>query len=193
MTSVTRSISRIGGQAASAANGGRDAGSSGGSSGSAARGGASGAGNTSGALGSGGTSDASSGGAGATSGTGGSTRDGAAGAGGSAGANCTQNCMSTGLDCCDGRCVNLRNDIQNCGSCGNTCSGPRPFCRGTTCGEPICAMTAQCATGSYCCEMTCCSDAQLCCAHFGGPAGSYFCHTPTAAQPTCPPGCPNCP
>ena len=184
--------SGAGGQAASSGNGGRAGGSNGGSSGGAARGGASGAGNSSGALGAGAASDASSGGVAGNGGNGGGTRDGAVGVGGSAG-DCTQNCKSTGLDCCNGRCVNLRNDIQNCGSCGNACSGPRPFCSFTKCGEPICTMTTPCATASYCCENTCCNDGQLCCAHFGGPAGSYFCHTPTAEQPTCPPGCPLCP
>ena len=34
---------------------------------------------------------------------------------------------------CGGVCVNLRNDEQNCGGCGNACTAPTPVCRQGTC------------------------------------------------------------
>ena len=43
-----------------------------------------------------------------------------------------------GLVCCDGSCVNLRNDIRNCGACGVTCSGAQPYCNGNACTTAPC-------------------------------------------------------
>ncbi len=34
-----------------------------------------------------------------------------------------------GIKCCGGFCVNAGNDILNCGTCGNTCSGTHPIAR----------------------------------------------------------------
>jgi hypothetical protein len=83
-----------------------------------------------------------------------------------------------GFVCCNGACVNTRNDINNCGGCGNVCPGPNPFCAGTACG------TAPCSPP--------CSGGQLCCDVQGpGPSRPPMCTTPTDAG-TCPLGCPLC-
>ncbi len=87
---------------------------------------------------------------------------------------CTVLCLR-GLDCCDGQCVNLMNDIHNCGGCGVVCSGPQPYC------------AASCVVAP--CEPPC-SDGQLCCDVRGpGPERGPACTTPTASG-TCPPGQP---
>jgi hypothetical protein len=62
---------------------------------------------------------------------------GSAGSGGSGGA-----CDCDGLDCCDDACVNLSNDVLNCGSCANVCPGPNPFCDDGVCGAPPCDLDA---------------------------------------------------
>jgi len=47
-----------------------------------------------------------------------------------------------------------------------------------------------CGNGSTCCGTSCCSTGQLCCQQEGPVATLYpGCFTPTAAQPTCAPGC----
>jgi hypothetical protein len=85
--------------------------------------------------------------------------------------------------------VNALNDIQNCGACGNPCTGTQPYCHNGTCGTPECATT--CSNGP-CCGMECCSTGQLCCDVYGGVQAQYpFCTTPTATG-TCPAGCPAC-
>lgn len=83
-----------------------------------------------------------------------------------------------GFVCCDGSCVNTRNDIHNCGHCGVVCSGAQPFCDGTSC------TTAPCMPG--------CGAGQLCCNVQGpGPSRGPMCTTPTDGG-TCPLGCPLC-
>jgi hypothetical protein len=67
------------------------------------------------------------------------------------------------LSCCGGRCVNPRNDLFNCGSCGNTCTGDPPFCDEGSCGAPPCGLGAPCEVGSFCCGGMCCATGQLCC------------------------------
>jgi hypothetical protein len=43
---------------------------------------------------------------------------------------------SGGLTDCSGTCVNLTNDINNCGACGNVCQPPNTSCIGSTCTIP---------------------------------------------------------
>jgi hypothetical protein len=102
---------------------------------------------------------------------------------------CNQACM-TGRTCCGGGCVNTSNDPRNCGGCGRTCSGDRPFCAGGTCTANPCQRDGgTCAGGGACCGTTCCAAGQLCCDVEGPVGGIVQCHTPTADQPTCPQGC----
>jgi hypothetical protein len=89
---------------------------------------------------------------------------------------CTLQC-AMGFTCCDNACVNLRNDIHNCGACGVVCTGPQPFCAGTACG------TAPCEPP--------CADGQLCCDVRSAVSRPPSCVAPTSSG-TCPLGCPLC-
>ena len=64
--------------------------------------------------------------------TGGATASGGFTAGGSGGGSsvCDQDCK--GKTCCDGTCVDLKADAQNCGACGDTCAAGRT-CMGGAC------------------------------------------------------------
>lgn len=114
--------------------------------------------------------------------------DGGAGSGGGGGGNsstdmalngkpCAVLC-SMGFVCCDGNCVNTRNDINNCGHCGNVCPGPNPFCAGTACGTAPC--NPPCTGGTLCCDV-----------QGPGPSRPPMCTGPTDLG-TCPVGCPLC-
>ncbi|MGZ3408229.1 MAG: hypothetical protein ACXVAN_17390 [Polyangia bacterium] len=83
-----------------------------------------------------------------------------------------------GFTCCDGACVNLRNDIRNCGVCGHVCSAPDDFCDGSSCVAPPCSPA--CGAGMLCCDVP-----------GPGPSRGPMCTTPTV-DGTCPPGCPLC-
>lgn len=90
---------------------------------------------------------------------------------------CAVLCMM-GFVCCDGACVNLRNDIHNCAACGIVCTAPNDFCDGTKCGPPPCSPA--------------CDPSTLCCDVPGpGPSRGPTCTPPTMSG-TCPPGCPLC-
>jgi hypothetical protein len=118
---------------------------------------------------------------------------GAGGAGGSGGAPCNgPNGCAGGTTCCGGKCVNLQNDPFNCGSCGSACAASPPYCSGV-CQAPPCFAPTLPPPGSFCCGQNHCKQGQLCCDVQGpGPTGGPVCHTPSAAQPTCPIGCPLC-
>ncbi len=134
------------------------------------------------------------------SGTGGSV-DGnggtsAGGAGGGAGASsggsgsggdCQPAC-GRGFSCCDGHCVNLANDILNCGACGVECEGAFPFCNGQECATAPCSASRDCRGGN-CCGSECCGVGQLCCEVNVGPT-RLGCVD--AVEGTCPMGCPEC-
>jgi hypothetical protein len=126
--------------------------------------------------GSGGTAKAGAGGTGA----GGSTA-------GTCGASCGPNC---GFQCCGAECVNLGNDINNCGACGTVCPTPNPYCDNGKCGTPPC-QGATCAAGTTCCcEAQCCTAGQLCCEVSQGTVGVYC--TKATDKGTCPTGCAQC-
>src|SRR6478609_7830098 len=74
--------------------------------------------------------------------------DGGGGSGG--GKPCAVLC-TMGFICCDGACVNTRNDIHNCGGCGNVCNAPNDFCDGQKCAPPPCSPS--CGSGELCCEV----------------------------------------
>ncbi|HEX8950772.1 MAG TPA: hypothetical protein VF997_21490 [Polyangia bacterium] len=103
-----------------------------------------------------------------------------AGGGGSGGGGtqvCTVFC-SMGFTCCSNACVNLRNDIHNCGACGVTCTAPNDFCDGQKCVPPPCS--PPCGAGTLCCDV-----------QGPGPSRGPMCTAPTTSG-TCPLGCPLC-
>lgn len=96
---------------------------------------------------------------------------------GDAGKACAVLC-TMGFTCCDGACVNLRNDIHNCGACGVVCTAPNDFCNGQQCAPPPCSPA--CGAGTLCCQV-----------QSAGPSMGPSCFPPTSSG-TCPPGCPLC-
>ena len=98
------------------------------------------------------------------------------------------NCL--GFSCCGSTCVNLDNDIKNCGTCANGCSGAHPFCDGGTCGLPPCDGTV-CADTSYCCDTQCCTADQICCDVPGPVEIGARCTAPDG-NGSCPKGCLAC-
>jgi hypothetical protein len=102
------------------------------------------------------------------------------------GAACTPDC-GIGRACCDGVCVNLTNDPDNCGVCGVRCTGATGYCDGH-CQSPPCALSGGCGTES-CCGSSCCAAGQLCCNEEGPVGSAPICFTPTSTQTTCPQGC----
>jgi hypothetical protein len=128
---------------------------------------------------------------------------------------CGAQCADSALPC---PCFNGHNDPTNCGGCGIVCEAGTYCAPGPPCGpggceggpqclagsctgscQPLqCSTGTTCEAGTSCCAGDCCSPGQLCCVS-GGHAGPPlpgdtlpYCFTPTAAQPTCPPGCPSC-
>jgi hypothetical protein len=97
---------------------------------------------------------------------------------GDGGGNVCAILCTMGFTCCDGACVNVRNDIRNCGVCGNVCAAPNDFCDGTSCAPPPCS--PPCGAGMLCCDV-----------RGPGPSRPPACTTPTASG-TCPLGCPLC-
>jgi hypothetical protein len=114
-------------------------------------------------------------------GDGGGGSGGGAGSGGTGGGGGTKACAvlcTMGFTCCDGACVNLRNDIRNCGSCGVKCLAPDDYCDGQKCAPPPCSPA--CTSGTLCCSV-----------QTAGPTQGPMCFAPTDGG-TCPPGCPLC-
>ena len=148
------------------------------------------------------SSDGSSGGAAgqsgasgnpAVAGTSGSVAGMAGSAGGAAGSaagsgsgSCDPNC---GFTCCRSECVNLDNDIKNCGACGTVCAGPAPFCNNGKCEQAPC-QAVTCAGTATCCETECCTEGQLCC-NVNAGASRTACF-PATDKGTCPLGCAQC-
>lgn len=185
-----------GSNSGSGSSGGGSNGSSGGStsSGSGGNSGSSGGGSS---TGSGGGSTSGSGGSSSSSGAsssgsgGGSTSGSGGGSGSSSGGpGCGTMCNMPGFQCCSNACVDTFNDPTNCGSCGHHCDGTTNYCNNGHCEAPPCYGVT--CTGGSCCGMSCCDQGQICCEQ-EGPVGGYpSCYTPTAQQPTCPPGCTGC-
>ena len=114
-------------------------------------------------------------------GTGGS---GTGGSGTGGGDTCNPAC-GTARDCCGGHCVNLNNDLLNCGKCGKAC-GKETYCTGGQCVTPPCQTT--CSAGTECCDMACCAAGQICCDPQGPLDRGPVCLTPVN-NGTCPTGC----
>jgi hypothetical protein len=60
-------------------------------------------------------------------------------------------CCANGQTCCSGTCKNLTNDVNNCGSCGNTCPAAPPNAT-AVCANAKCTTT--CNFGSIVCNGT---------------------------------------
>lgn len=149
---------------------GSTAGASGGHGGEPAQGGSAG-------RAGGGSSGSGDAGAGASGASGSS-----AGAGPTCGANCN-------FKCCGPECVNTGNDINNCGTCGNVCPGPGPFCNNGTCDQAPC-QGVTCTGTATCCETECCKPGELCC-NVNAGASRTACMAATD-KGTCPLGCGQC-
>ncbi len=109
----------------------------------------------------------------------------------SSGGSCT-NCSMPGFACCNGECVDTKDDIRNCGTCGNKCTGTHPYCNMGTCGDPVCiGGSATCTAPQFCCGTTCCTADELCCDVPGPVVLGPKCQAPNA-QGTCDPGCTGC-
>lgn len=98
-------------------------------------------------------------------------------------------CGTCDFTCCGAGCVNTKNDIHNCGICGNSCTGPNPYCDQGKCGKPPCSGST-CGAGGECCGSLCCTSGQLCCT-VEGPVVTTMCFAPTMGG-TCPTGCKAC-
>jgi len=94
-----------------------------------------------------------------------------------------------GTTCCEGACVNKEDDFLNCGSCGNKCPGPNPYCANGACATPPCS-TLSCTAAESCCGSECCSAGTLCCNVPEGVSIGPKCTAPVDG--TCPIGCPAC-
>ncbi len=173
-TSETGGSSSTGSQGSSGGNG------SGGSDTTGGSGGGSGGGADSSGGGSG-----ESGGAGNAGGTSGSGGEPSA-SGGAPPVSCMDDFDCEGFTCCDGECVNLENDPENCGQCGVECEGETPYCASMCIARPC---SASCDGGETCCGNACCGAGEICCVSTVGPAAPA-CTTPENG--TCPLGCADC-
>ncbi len=72
--------------------------------------------------------------------------------------NCQNQCTSS-QTCCDGNCVSLQTDSENCGRCGHACIGGS-VCENGHCGPAKCSPT--CTGGQSCCPVTPGSSEFLC-------------------------------
>ena len=110
---------------------------------------------------------------------------------GDASVTCSPAC-GFGRQCCNGACVNLDNNNENCGACGTRCGGSTPYCDGT-CKPLPCGREGGTCNNGTCCGAECCAPNQICCKSEGPISGPPTCVTPTAQQPACPAGCaPQC-
>ncbi len=138
----------------------------------------------------GGGGSAGRGGAGGGSGGRGGASGGSGGAGGGP-MPCETDAVCQGFKCCAGVCVNPGNDVFNCGTCGNICSGAHPYCGNGTCRPdwPCTLVGAACAEGPTCCGGACCTGTQICCTVTQGPTVTG-CFEPVNGR--CPTGCSAC-
>ncbi len=108
---------------------------------------------------------------------------------GRGGIACNPACEQPGFACCDGACVDVDDDILNCGACGVICTGAHPYCGNGSCGAPPCT-GAGCGSADFCCGTQCCTAGQLCCDVPGPVEVGPRCTAPVNG--TCPVGCSAC-
>ncbi len=94
--------------------------------------------------------------------------------------------------CCGSQCVYLKNDILNCGKCGDVCPGSFPYCNNGTCGTPPCTSPSPCGSSGACCGSSCCGPGQICCSVPGPVSSGPSCQAPDPTTHTCEKGCPLC-
>lgn len=129
---------------------------------------------------------------------GGSAGDAGTNAGGSGGTNAggmsnggtgglPTGCSQCGAErgCCDDHCVNLANDLFNCGRCGHACDDGQ-YCTGGECVAKPCEAT--CGDAGACCGTECCTTGQLCCDPQGPIDTGPHCTEPSETG-TCQMGC----
>ena len=114
-----------------------------------------------------------------------------AGASSSTGGIACPPACEAGFTCCGGACVNVHNDIHNCGVCAKTCAGDNPFCGEGVCQDPPCSGTMVCKGSEFCCGAECCAGGLLCC-DVPGPGAALGLKCTTPKNGTCPAGCPLC-
>lgn len=99
----------------------------------------------------------------------------------------TTGCLGTGscplgLTCCDGRCVNLEYDPNNCLGCLISCGSTAPFCNAGACEARPCHASTTCGAYQECCDLECCSAGQVCCRVLDGgtllPPRCYWTYCP---------------
>jgi hypothetical protein len=105
----------------------------------------------------------------------------------SGGIECTPACGYE-LTCCDGHCVELDNDLLNCGACGHACGAGDAYCHESTCQPIPCTGAPPCPSADFCCGAECCSPGALCCDNNGGPVQPNP-HCAMPANGTCPQSC----
>ncbi|MGH2615537.1 MAG: hypothetical protein ACRDJC_09885, partial [Thermomicrobiales bacterium] len=101
---------------------------------------------------------------------------------------CDELCVGPALRCCDGECVNITEDEENCGSCGVPCIGPGLECCNGACVDTRegpnhcggCNQPCRAEELKYCCDGTCAA-IRFDNAHCGFscdpcPAGRECCH-----------------
>lgn len=98
---------------------------------------------------------------------------------------CPPDCAA-GLTCCDGQCVNLENDFNNCGACKQSCAlNDTPFCNQGACADPPCDLVGiSCKGDEVCCGEACCAEGELCC--WLPSAGGAVLGCAAAENGTCP-------
>ena len=95
-------------------------------------------------------------------------------------------CQNPEHICCQGECVDPRNNAFHCGGCGNACAQAPPFCDGGVCGSPPCE--GSCGPDEVCCGASCCGAGTICCQVYGPVDTAPTCVAPSEAG-TCSPGC----
>jgi hypothetical protein len=102
--------------------------------------------------------------------------------------DCFLPCAGPNQTCCNGQCVNLSNDQNNCGHCGQVCGYGFGYCSAGACKVPRCSTS--CDAG-LCCGDSCCGAGETCCDVTAG-AGTFPACLMLGAGESCPLPCYDC-